>query len=178
MRIPLQHCPAQAGAAFKARDVLSCPGKGFTCLAFHLHPWSSVWRGFPPWVATAECVISLSSDEHLPSYPEKLRLCHGAIMSCFVGCSRNCLTPVGGSSLGLGAGPWWDMEVTDTYCATLGLRVVGCWLFFLDWNKKLQCCSWGKPKAYHCENGEAGEGVDGGSAESHTVSLVSDSCSP
>lgn len=90
------------------------------------------------------------------------------------GCPRNCLTPVGGSSLGLGAGPRWGMEVTDVYCATLGLRV-GCWLFFLDWNKKLQCCSWGKPKAYHCENGE---GANGGSAESHTVSLVSDSCRP
>lgn len=158
---------------------MSCPvlAKASHAWLFISIPGAVSGGGFPPWVATAECVISLSSDEHLPSYPEKLKLCHGAIMSCFVGCSRNCLTPVGGSSLGLGAGPRWDMEVTDVYCATLGLRV-GCWLFFLDWNKKLQCCSWGKPKAYHCENGEAGEGVDGGSAESHTVSLVSDSCSP
>lgn len=33
------------------------------------------------------------------------------------------LTPVGGSSLEMGAGPWWDVEVTNVYCATLGLRV-------------------------------------------------------
>lgn len=152
VRIPLQHCPALAGAAFKARDVLSCPGKDFTCLAFHLHPLEQCLEGVSCPRLLLQNVISLSSDEHLLSYPEKLRLCHGTVTSkeCHVWCdilrtkSDSCWRELPGD----GGRTMVGMEVTDVYCATLGLRV-GCWLFFLDWNKKLQCCSWTKPKAHH-----------------------------
>lgn len=62
---------------------MSCP-----VLAKASHAWlfisitEAVSGGdFLPWVASAECVINLSNNEHLLSYPEKLRLCHGAVRS-------------------------------------------------------------------------------------------------
>lgn len=141
---------------------MSCPvlAKASHAWLFISIPGAVSGGGFPPWVATAECVISLSSDEHLPSYPEKLRLCHGAIMSCLVGCSRNCLTPVGESSLGLGAGPWWDMEVTDAYCATLGLRVVG--YFSLTGIKSCNAVAGESQKLITVRTGRLGRALMGG----------------
>lgn len=35
------------GEILRLEMSLSCTGKGLTCLAFHLLPWSSRWREFP-----------------------------------------------------------------------------------------------------------------------------------
>lgn len=70
---------------------MSCPvlAKASHAWLFICIPAAVFGGGFLPWVASTECVISLSNNEQLLSYPGKLRLCHGAVSSkeCPVWCN-------------------------------------------------------------------------------------------
>lgn len=73
---------------------MSCPvlAKASHAWLFISIPEAVSGGGFLPWVASAECVINLSNNEHLLSYPEKLRLCQGLLAQrsvLFVQCLRN-----------------------------------------------------------------------------------------
>lgn len=130
------------------------------------------------------------------SYPEKLMF-QSYCSSCAVELLAQrsvavswgpSLTGVGGSSLGVGTGLCWGaMKVTNVYCATLGLGVVGFFSEALMGIKSCNAVSWGKPKAHHWDNegtvcvgcGRVGRGLIGrsrGGTGSHATVLVSDSC--